>query len=71
MDEPVAMICREDRGGNEGGATFWFTRLPDGYLIGCGYQAGARERALAIAEAINRSDWPRILEAQEADALPY
>ena len=52
-----AHVCHFDRGGDQGGATFWFVRLPDGYLVECGFSGLSRERAEKIAKLVNAYGW--------------
>jgi hypothetical protein len=52
-----ATVCHFDRGGAEGGATFWFVRLPDGYLVDCGFSGLSKDRAELLALLVNRSEW--------------
>lgn len=55
MSGQWAKVCRFERGGSEGGATFWFVRLPDGYLVDCGFGPGSEDRAKKLAMAVNDS----------------
>lgn len=52
-----ATVGHYDRGGAEGGATFWFVLLPDGYLVDCGFNYPAQKRAEQLALLVNRGEW--------------
>lgn len=50
-----AAVCRREIVNGEGAGTVWFVRLPDGYLLDCGYGYKADERAAEIARRFNQS----------------
>lgn len=52
-----ALVCRIDRGGEQGGATFWYVRLPDGYLLDCGFDGLSEDRAAHLSHIVNRQGW--------------
>lgn len=52
-----ATVCHFDRGGTEGGATFYFVRLPDGHLVDCGFSGLSKDRAELLALLVNRGEW--------------
>lgn len=56
----IATVGHFHRGGTEGGATFWLVRLPDGYLVDCGFGYGAEDRAVKLAAVINLTDWSAV-----------
>lgn len=46
-----ALVCSQTRVNDAGAGEIWFVVLADGYLLDCGL---SRERATAVARAINR-----------------
>jgi len=66
-----ATVCFQERGGSDCVATFWFVRLPDDYLVDCGYGQRAENRAIELADWINhanqRPDYSGLLDELEAE----
>jgi hypothetical protein len=60
-----AAVCRREIVNGDGAGTVWFVRLPDGYLLDCGYGYKADERAAEITRRFSQTvmEWQPIATA--------
>jgi hypothetical protein len=50
-----SMACHRHIAGEMGGTTEWYVRTPDGLLLVVGHGYLAKEKAMAIADALTKS----------------
>lgn len=48
-----ALVCRQERFTEAGPGEWFYVLMADGFLLDCGYQRGAFDRAVEVAAALN------------------
>lgn len=54
LNSDEAIVCKQDRVTEQDARTEWFVCLKDGHLLTCGSGVEGRERAIYVAEQMNK-----------------
>lgn len=55
-DSQYIQICHIDKHSEIGGSTWWYVRLPDGYMLECGHGEFGHKRAGRLALSLEQGD---------------
>lgn len=58
LNSDDALVCKQDRVTDAGLGMEWFVCLKDGHLLNCGGSVSGYERAVWVAETLNKAKEP-------------